>query len=74
MVGKGDVTLSVASLRESPLCLVGYFLAYWSLCLGLALDGGDFAAAVLFIDLAAGGLHPRRVAGLLHLGGMILSS
>ncbi len=58
VVGEGDVTLSVALLPESPLCLVGYFLAYWSLCLGLALDVGDFAAAVLFVDLAEG-LPPR---------------
>ena len=66
--------MSVASLRESPLCLVGYFLVYWSLCLGLAPDGGDSAAAALFVDLAAGAPPPRRVAGLLRLGGMRLSS
>ena len=66
--------MSVAWLRESPLFLVGYLLAYWSLCLGLALDAGDFAATALFVDLAAGDPPPRRVAGLLRLGGMILSS
>ena len=73
MVVEGDVTLSVASLCESPLCLVGYYFVYWSLCLGLALDGGDFAAAVLFVDLA-GAPPPQRVVGLLRLGGMMLSS